>query len=144
MDTAQGPGCAAYKVRLFVLQPVALCLSVFAASLFGISRLDAQTGPATGVSLTDGLPLPEVSMQPAVRVEISGALRAMDDAELRLTYARIHAAFREFLGHDDLSVARALIDYAALAQDELNHRDLPRPEGSDSPAGMAIAFELVL
>ena len=144
MDNFQTHGRAAYQFRQFILQPVALTLSVFAASLFGATRLVAQGGPPVSASLSEGLPLPELQMQPGARAEITQALRAMDDAALQLTYARIHAAFREFLGHDDLSVARALIDYAALTQDELSRRALARPEGSDSPAGMAIAFELVL
>lgn len=126
------------------LRMLALTLSVFGASVFAPMRLvspaRAQSLSPAAVEVT-GLAL---QMQPQVRVEVASALSAMPDAQLGLTYARIHATFREFLGHDDLSVARALIDYAALAETELTRRGLPLPQGVEPSAGMYLAYELVL
>jgi hypothetical protein len=68
----------------------------------------------------------------------------MDNRTLTLSYARIHATFREFLGHDDLSVARALIDYAVLAEAELMRRGLPLPQGTEGSERMNLAYELIL
>lgn len=126
------------------LRPLALALSVFGCSQMGFGRSEAfgQTLPlpASG-GAAPGLVL---RMSPVVQAEVQAALRGMADADLRLTYARIHATFRQFLGHDDLSVARALIDYAALAQAELARRGLPLPPGTDSAERMNLAYELVL
>lgn len=83
-------------------------------------------------------------MQADVRSEVVQALAAMPDGQLGLTYARIHATFRDYLGHDDLSVARALIDYAALAETELTRRGLGLPHGSEPSARMFRAYELIL
>lgn len=130
------------------LRAMALGLSVFAAGLMAPWRIEprielraeAQTLDIGAVALAS----PGPQMQPRVQSEVAAALSAMPDGELSLTYARIHAAFRQFLGHDDLSVARALIDYATLAETELRRRDLARPPGTDSASGMHLAYELVL
>lgn len=126
------------------LRAMALGLSVFAAGLMAPWRIEpraeAQTLDIGAVALAS----PGPQMQPRVQSEVAAALSVMPDGELSLTYARIHAAFRQFLGHDDLSVARALIDYATLAETELRRRDLPRPPGTDSASGMHLAYELVL
>lgn len=126
------------------LRALCLGLTVFGAALLAPGRFEpvaqAQTLPVSGIG-PGGL---VVRMDARVRAEVAGSLAAMDNRTLSLSYARIHAAFREFLGHDDLSVARALIDYAALAEAELIRRGLPLPPGTQSPARMHLAYELVL
>lgn len=128
------------------LQAMALAASVFGAAVFGLGRFveqaRAQTALQTDISLT--LPLPDVRLSGAARAEIESALRSMSDSDLSLTYARIHATFRDYVGRDDLSVARALVDYAALAEAELGARSLPRPHGADSARAMLTTYELVL
>lgn len=128
------------------LRMVALGAGVFGAAVFGLGRFvdeaRAQTALQTAVSLT--LPLPELRLSAAARVEIETALRGMTNADLALTYGRIHATFQDYIGRDDLSVARALIDYAALAETELGRRGLNRPTGSDSAGAMLRTYELVL
>jgi len=131
-------------LRGLVLQPLALTLSVFGASLFGFGRVEAQTPAPVAAAAAIGLPGLPLQMNARARAEVEAALRDMDSPTLVLTYARIHATFRAFLGHDDLSVARALIDYAALAQAELARRGLSHPSGTDSAGDMALAYELVL
>lgn len=126
------------------LRALCLGLTVFGAALLAPARFEpvaqAQTLPVAGIG-PGGL---VVRMDARVRSEVAGSLAAMDNRTLTLSYARIHATFREFLGHDDLSVARALIDYAALAEAELIRRGLPLPPGTESPARMHLAYELVL
>lgn len=132
--------------RLFPLNALGLALGVFGASVFGIGRFDqearAQTLLETEISLT--LPLTELRMNQAAQAEVESALRAMSNSDLSLTYARIHATFREYVGHDDLSVARALVDYAMLAEAELFRRNILRPSGTESSAQMLITYQLVL
>ena len=97
------------------LKTFALAASVFGASVFGMGRFveqaRAQTSLQTEISLT--LPLPQLRLSAAARLEVENALRSMGDHDLALTYGRIHATFRDYIGRDDLSVARALVDYAA-------------------------------
>ena len=128
------------------LKTFALAASVFGAAVFGMGRFveqaRAQTALQTEISLT--LPLPELRLSAAARREVETALRSMADGDLALTYGRIHATFRDYIGRDDLSVARALIDYAALAETELGRRGLNRPTGSDSAGAMLRTYELVL
>jgi len=126
------------------LTALVLSLSVFGASLAIAGRTMAQTLTHEAAAEAIGMRGLALRMEPQVRTEVESALRAMSDADLSLTYARIHATFREFLGHDDLSVARALLDYATLTQAEMDRRALSRPEGTESAAGMGIAYELVL
>jgi len=134
------------ETRGMSLNAFGLALGVFGASVFGIGRFHseakAQTMLETSISLT--LPLSELRMSAAARAEVETALRAMSDSDLSLTYARIHATFREYVGHDDLSVARALVDYATLAESELGRRNILRPNGTDSSAQMLITYQLVL
>jgi len=144
MSCRPEPEPAWRDVRQAALTALALCMSIFGASLALTGRTLAQTLTHQDAVAAVGLQGLALRMEPQVRAEIETALRAMDDRELRLTYARIYATFRAFLGHDDLSVARALLDYATLTQAELERRNLPRPEGTESAAGMGIAYELVL
>ena len=135
----------AYERQGVAWQALCLGLTVFGAALMAPGRLvdagaRAQTLPA-GVLGPSGLVL---RMDARVRAEVTAALVAMADRDLVLTYARIHATFRAYLGHDDLSVARALIDYAALAEAELTRRRLRLPEGTEGAERMALAYELVL
>lgn len=125
-------------------QAAMLCLSVFGFSLLSPGRSEAQIAPANPPPIAAGFPGLTLQMVPQVRAEVQAALQAMPNRELSLTYARIHTVFRTYLGHDDLSVARALIDYATLAETELMRRGLPRPEGTESAARMNLAYELVL
>lgn len=136
--TGQGPATE--------LRALAMALAVAGLTLpVGMQASAQSTGAglaeALGVVGSQGVML---VMDPKAQAEVDASLRRMDDWELMLTYARIHATFRRFLGHDDLSVARALIDYATLAQAELDRRGLPRPAGTESAMNMGIAFELVL
>lgn len=128
------------------LKALAMAASVFGASAFGLGRFveeaRAQTALQTSISLTQ--PLPEIRLSPAARTEVDLALRAMTDADLSMTYARIFATFRDYVGQDDLSVARALIDYAALAESELSRRGLSRPSNTHGSAQMLQTWELVL
>jgi hypothetical protein len=125
-------------------QAAVLALSVFGVSLMSPGRVEAQSPPTILPPIAAGLPGLTLNMSAQVRAQVQVALQGMSNRELSLTYARIHEVFRTFLGHDDLSVARALIDYAALAETELARRGLPRPEGTDSAAAMNLAYELVL
>lgn len=128
------------------LKAVAVAASVFGASVFGLGRFveqaRAQTTLQTAISLTQ--PLPELRLSAAARSEVETALRAMSDADLAMTYARIFATFRDYVGQDDLSVARALVDYAALAEAELGRRGLSRPSNTHGAAQMLQTWELVL
>ena len=63
---------------------------------------------------------------------------------LQLTFARIHAAFRAQIGQDDLSIARALVDYAMLTEAEMQARGLPHPESTATAGEMLLLYELVL
>jgi hypothetical protein len=130
---------------LFRRDMLALALSVFAAGLFGFGR-PLEGALAQGITaLPQGMPA-QVSLQlgPSARAEVIAALAAMDAQALSLTYARIHATFRHHLGAADLSVARALVDYAALAEAELTRRATARPDGTESATDMLRLYELVL
>lgn len=126
------------------MRAVALALGVFGAGLMAPGRLVAQSRPPVHAAGALGVPGLSPGMAPQAQAEVAALLGAMSDRDLALAYARIHATFRRFLGHDDLSVARALIDYASLAEAELARRGLPRPAGTESASGMRIAYELVL
>lgn len=125
---------------------IALAASVFGASVFGLGRFvetaRAQTALQTEISLT--LPLTELRMSQNARTEVQTALRLMNDADLSLTFARIHATFRTYIGEDDLTVARALVDYAMLAEAELFARGVMRPTGTESAQDMLTTYQLVL
>ncbi|WP_127105049.1 hypothetical protein [Pararhodobacter zhoushanensis] len=125
---------------------IALSASVFAAAVFGFGRVidnaQAQTAMQTEVALT--LPLADLRMTDPARAEVQSALRAMSATDLSLTYARIAATFRDYIGQDDLSVARALVDYAVLAEAELVSRNILRPSGTESAREMLTTYELVL
>jgi hypothetical protein len=121
-----------------------LCVSVFGASLMAPGRVEAQGHQQSALTVAAGFPGLTLQMSAQVRADVQSALQAMPNRELSLTYARIHAVFRSYLGNDDLSVARALIDYAALAETELARRGLPRPDGTEGAAEMNLAYELVL
>lgn len=125
---------------------VVLMASVFGASAFGIGRFveeaRAQSTLQTEISLT--LPLGDLRMSAQARAEVEAALRSLTDADLAMTYARIHATFRDYIGRDDLAVARALCDYAMLAEVELQARNLTRPVGTESARTMLTTYELVL
>lgn len=138
-DAAQEP------ILAVTLRAMALGLSVFSAALFSFGRLreaEAQTVQPTEIALM--VPIREFQMTSAARVEIAATLHAMTNAELGLTYARLHATFRDYIGRDDLSVARALVDYAALAEAELETRGLRRPTGTESAQAMLTTYELIL
>ncbi len=128
------------------LNTVALAASVFGASLLGMGRFveqaKAQTALQTDISLT--LPITELRMTNGARIEVQAALNAMASADLSLTYARIHTTFRSYIGDDDLTVARALIDYAMLAEAELFTRGILRPMGTESSQEMLTTYQLVL
>lgn len=128
------------------LKAFAVAASVFGASAFGLGRFveqaRAQTALQSEISLTQ--PLPELRLSGTARAEVESALRAMTDADLAMAYARIFATFRDYVGQDDLSVARALVDYAALAEVELARRSLARPSNTHGAAQMLQTWELVL
>ncbi|GAB4264987.1 MAG: hypothetical protein Kow0013_12670 [Pararhodobacter sp.] len=128
------------------LNAIALAASVFGVSLLGMGRFveqaRAQTALETEISLS--MPMGDLRMSPAARAEVERALRDMTDADLALTYARIHATFRDYIGQDDLSVARALCDYALLAEIELRRRGLGRPAGTQAASDMLLTYQLVL
>lgn len=121
-----------------------------AALLMGAAVVAADTGngPAAAqglVNTADRGSTPLASqIDPAIRAEASASLRAMRPDDLWLTYARLHAAFRASLDEIDLRPARAMIDYAALAEIELERRGLPRPPDTESAAEMLTLLELVL
>lgn len=128
------------------LKALGIVLSVYGATVFGAGRFvgeaHAQTLFETEIALT--LPLAELRMTASARSEVEHALRSLNDSDLSLTYARINATFREYVRHDDLSVARALVDYATLAEAELVRRNILRPTGTESAADMLITYQLVL
>lgn len=122
---------------------LALGLSVFAAALLGLGRV-ADGARAQTLETVSMEPLPPLQLTVSVRGDVRSALQGMDTRTLSLTYARIHATFRELIGADDLSLARALIDYAALTEAELAQRAATRPAGTESAAEMMRLYELVL
>lgn len=128
------------------LNALGLMASVFGVSLLGMGRYiegaRAQTALQTEISLT--LPLQSLHMDARAQVQVSAAMHQMSDQELSLTYARIHATFRDYLGQDDLTVARALVDYAMLAEVEMHQRGLLRPRDTESARDMLMTYELVL
>lgn len=134
------------EYRGVALRSFALAVSVFGAAVFGLGRFveeaRAQTALQTAITLT--LPTPEPRLGATARAEVETALRSMSNGDLALTYARIHTTFREYVGRDDLSVARALVDYAALAETELTRRGLNRPANTESAGAMLVTYELVL
>ena len=123
-----------------------LAVSVFGAAVFGLGRFvheaQAQTALQTEISLN--LPIDSLRMSAQARLEVEAALSAMSDTDLSLTYARIHATFRDYIGRDDLTVARALCDYALLAEAALTNRGILRPAGTESAREMLLTYELVL
>jgi hypothetical protein len=130
-------------VRL-TMRAAVLSVSVFGASLMFPGRPLAQTASPSLPAIAAGLPGLTLNMSPQIRAQVQSALQGMSNRDLSLTYLRIHETFRIYLGHDDLSVARALIDYAALTESELARRGLPRPEGTEGASEMNLAYELVL
>lgn len=126
------------------LRALTLGLTVLGTALIAPGGFDpqaqAQTLPASGIGNTAVV----LRMDTQVRSQVAAALAGMSDRELSLAYARIHATFRDWLGRDDLSVARALIDYATLAEAELRRRNIALPAGSESAERMHLAYELVL
>lgn len=128
------------------LKAFAIAASVFGASVFGLGRFVEQARAQTSLQTTISLmqPLPELRLSAAARSEVETALRAMSNDDLAMTYARIFATFRDYVGQDDLSVARALVDYAALAEAELGRRGLARPANTHGSAQMLQTWELVL
>ncbi|PWE27988.1 hypothetical protein [Pararhodobacter marinus] len=136
------------QYRGVALKSVALSASIFAAALFGFGRVlddaQAQTLAALSTEIALQMPNAEVQMTSVARTEVETALRAMSDSDLSLTYARIYATFRDYVGHDDLSVARALVDYAVLAQAEMEARGIRRPSGTPTAREMLTTYELVM
>lgn len=134
------------EYRGVAFRTFALAASVFGAAVFGLGRFveaaRAQTVLQTAISLT--LPTPEPRLSATARTEVETALLAMSDDDLALTYARIHTTFLDYIGRDDLSVARALVDYAALTETELIRRGLGRPANTESAGAMLMTYELVL
>lgn len=124
---------------------LALALSVFAAGLFGFGRPLDGAQAQTAQSLPHDAPaLVSLQLGASARAEVTQALQSMDARTLSLTYARIHATFRELLSVADLSIARALVDYAALTEAELTRRATARPAGTESATDMLRLYELVL
>jgi len=122
--------------------PVAFLSALTLGFLCLAAPLSAPAQTATSVvhvALSDALQLDR-----SQRTEVEAALRAMPPDELYLSYARIHAAFRDQIGNDDLRVARALIDYALLAEAEMRSRSLPLPENTETAREMLHLYELVL
>ena len=113
-------------------------LFIGAASLPGHQeRLHAQEA-----SVASAIPSGPVSTEDQAR--LARAMSEMEPAELSLTYARIHASFRALLGHEDPGAARALVDYAAVAEAEMHRRRIARPEGTESADDMRLLYELVM
>lgn len=126
------------------LDPAPLVALALAAVVLSLGPLDpaplqAQTHASV---LTGGAGT--LQIQADARAEVEDALRRMNDADLQLAYARIHATFRQQLGAEDLRIARALIDYAALAQAELAARRLPLPATAEPAEAMLRLYELIL
>lgn len=134
------------EYRRLPLKAVALAVSVFSCSVFGYGRFveqaQAQTLLETEIGLT--LPVTELRMTRAARGDVEAALSSMDNEALSLTFARIHATFRTYIGRDDLTVARALVDYAMLAEVEMFARGIRRPLGTQSAHEMLTTYQLVL
>lgn len=102
----------------------------------------AQTADATPAAHT---PMARaLLLAPDQRAEVEDALRTMSPEVLLLTFARIHAAFRDQIGQDDLRLARALVDYALLTEAEMQTRGLDTPEDTDTAAAMLQLYELLL
>ncbi|WP_333830012.1 hypothetical protein [Pararhodobacter sp.] len=110
---------------------------LYAPALPVVAQTQATT--VAHASLPEGLQL-----LAGERERVQEALRSMAPDMLYLTFARIHAAFRQQIGRDDLRLARALIDYAALAESELAARGLERPDATESASEMLRLYELVL
>jgi len=128
------------------LKAVALAASVFGAALLGIGRTvplaQAQTAVQTEIALI--VPLDALRMTESARDEVLTALRGMNDADLRLTYARLCATFSSHIGDDDLTLARALVDYALLTEAEILVRGLERPAGTEAARDLLMTYELIL
>jgi len=132
------PAKSPFVTPVALLSAMALALVFFVAP----SSAPAQTSGASPVA---HVPLAEaVQLDRRQRTEVEAALRAMPPDVLYITFARIHAAFRTQIGQDDLSIARALIDYALLAEAELRARNLPHPESTETAGEMLLLYELVL
>ncbi|PVE44840.1 hypothetical protein DDE23_24530 [Pararhodobacter aggregans] len=107
-----------------------------------VDTAQAQTVIETPVALA--MPQTDLRMTAQARLDVESALQGMSDADLALTYARIFATFRDYIGEDDLSVARALVDYALLTEAALEARGIPRPSGTESARSMLTTYELAL
>lgn len=133
---------------VFVL-PACLGFGLLAGMGDAVIASERPQPPASVQPVAADVPRPAAPSDPAAlgadaQAEARAALRSMSADELRLTAQRIHAAFRHQLGTPDLRPARALIDYAALAEQELSTRGLSWPEGLPDTAQMRHLYELVL
>lgn len=121
---------------------------LLSALVLGLSPLGAPTGASAqtaGANAVAHIPLTEaLQLDRSQRAEVEAALRAMPPDMLYVTFARIHAAFRNQIGQDDLRIARALVDYALLTESELRARNLRLPDDIDTAGEMLILYELVL
>lgn len=107
---------------------------------------DVAMADHQAVQLATGVPAP-VPPGPVSDVDqerLRTAFQAMSAEDLSLTYARIYATFRELLTYQDLTSARTLVDYAAIADAEMHRRRVARPDHTESPRAMLLLFELVL
>lgn len=120
---------------------------IMITTMLGLGALsihDEGAAARTGLLIPVSLGNTDFQMTEAARRDVAQALAAMTDDELILTYSRLHSAFRVYIGADDLSVARSLIDYAILAETELRSRGLSRPRNTSSAAEMMTTYNLVL
>jgi len=128
----------------FATAPVALFCAL-ALCLIALAAPPGVAAQTTGASPVAHTPLSAtLQLDQSQRTEVEAALRAMPPDMLYLTFARIHAAFRAQIGQDDLSIARALVDYAMLAEAEMHARGLPHPESTATAGEMLLLYELVL
>lgn len=128
------------------LDALALALGVFGAAALAVGRVDAAQAQtlAQPAAAAMGQGDVMVQMQPHAQAELIQSLRDLPGQDLSLAYARIHATFRLQLSAQDLSVARALVDYAVLTAAELARRNIALPAGAETPAEMLRLYELVL
>ncbi len=128
----------------FAAGQVALLSALALGVCFLVAPSDAPAQTA-GADIVAHAALDEtLQLEQGHRAEVEAALRAMPPDRLYLTFARIHAVFRVQIGQDDLSIARALVDYALLAEAELRARGLPHPETTETAGEMLRLYELVL
>ncbi|MGY6534459.1 MAG: hypothetical protein ACXIVG_03855 [Pararhodobacter sp.] len=110
----------------------------------GAQGMALATSPHATITASTPYTVPAGPLTPADQERIRAAMRGMTAAELSLTYARIHTTFRALLSYHDLSAARTLVDYAAVANAEMHRRRVARPASTESPRAMMLLFELVL